>query len=217
MFKCNCRRDSKNYNCSKAKYIHYLIDNTKFPSIGNVCEFVVSSPTYERACFSTTFSIAIIVKFYCRKGDPFQSPRAGTRKCIVQGDTCSDKARDFIGKGCPGRQQMHKGTQKSCSATWLRASGFMIMGLVSRLSLANYSDSGSFQVAQALLSQDDWEWEFWEVVRHEMSPFDRSQVLPVFGDLLIPGPLPESPVIITQANGNRGGWPGGQFQSVCFP
>ena len=50
-----------------------------------------------------------------------------------------------------------------------------------------------------------------------MSPFDGSQVLPVFGDLLIPGPLPEPPVIITQANGNRGGWPGGQFQSVCFP
>ena len=71
----------------------------------NVCEFVVSSPTYERACFSTTFSIVIIVKFYCRKGDPFQGPRVGTHKCIVQGDTCTDKARDFIGKGCPGGEQ----------------------------------------------------------------------------------------------------------------
>ena len=182
-----------------------------------MCEFVISSPTYERACFSTTFSIEIIVKFYCRKREAFQGPRASTRKCIVQGDTCTEKARDFIGKGCPGGQQTHKGTQKSCSATWLTASGFMIMGLVSRLSLANYSDSESFLVVQALLSQDEWEWEFWEVVGHETSPFDLSWVLTVFGDLLIPWSLQGPPVIITQANGYHGGWPGGQFQSVCFP
>ena len=31
-------------------------------------------------------------------------------------------------------------------------SGFMVMGLVSRLSLANHSDSESFRVAHALLS-----------------------------------------------------------------
>ena len=32
--------------------------------------------------------------------------------------------------------------------------GFMAVGLVSRLSLAHHSDSGSFLVAHALLSQD---------------------------------------------------------------
>ena len=182
-----------------------------------MCEFVISSPTYERACFSTTFSIEIIVKFYCRKRDAFQGPRASTRKCIVQGDTCTEKARDFIGKGCPGGEQTHKGTQEELLCHMAHSIRFYDNGLVSRLSLANYSDSGSFLVVQALLSQDEWEWEFCLVVGHEMSPFDLSWILPVFGDLLIPWSLQGPPVIITQANGYHGGWPGGQFQSVCFP
>ena len=53
----------------------------------------------------------------------------------------ADKARDFIGKGHPGGEQEGKGTQESCSATWLAVSGFMVMGLVSGLPLANHSDS----------------------------------------------------------------------------
>ena len=35
---------------------------------------------------------------------------------------------------------------------WLTDSGFPVMGLVSELSLANCSDSGSFLVAHTLLS-----------------------------------------------------------------
>ena len=43
----------------------------------------------------------------------------------------------------------------------------MVMGLVSRLPLANHSDSESFLVVHALLSQDGCQREgFWEVVRH---------------------------------------------------
>ena len=54
---------------------------------------------------------------------------------------------------------------------WLAVLGFMIMGLVSGLSLANHSDSESFLVVQALFSQDGCQREgFWEVVRHVMSP-----------------------------------------------
>ena len=37
---------------------------------------------------------------------------------------------------------------------WLTVLGFMVMGLVSRLSLANHSDSESFLVVCALFSQD---------------------------------------------------------------
>ena len=37
------------------------------------------------------------------------------------------------------------------------------MGLVSRLSLANYSDSESFLVVHALFSQDGCQRGFWEV------------------------------------------------------
>ena len=55
-------------------------------------------------------------------------------------ETHVDKARDFIGKGHPGGEQEGKGTQESCSAAWLAVSGFMVMGLVSRLSLANHSN-----------------------------------------------------------------------------
>ena len=41
--------------------------------------------------------------FCCRKRDLFQNPRVGScltlEKWIFRGDTCADKARDFIGKG----------------------------------------------------------------------------------------------------------------------
>ena len=63
---------------------------------------------------------------------------------------------------------------------WLATSGFMEMGLVPGLSLANHSDSGSFLVVQALLSQDRCQQEgFWEVVSHVVSPFDLSRIFPV--------------------------------------
>ena len=53
--------------------------------------------------------------------------------------------------------------------------GFMVMGLVSGLSLANHSDSESFLVVHALFSQDGCQREgFWEVVGHVAPPFDLS-------------------------------------------
>ena len=53
--------------------------------------------------------------------------------------------------------------------------GFMVMGLVSGLSLANHSDSESFLVVQTLFSQDGCQrGGFWEVVGHVVSPFDLS-------------------------------------------
>ena len=87
-----------------------------------------------------------------------------------------------------------KGTQEHCSASWLAVSGFMVMGLVSGLSLANHSDSESFLVVHALFSQDGCQREgFWEVVRQVVSPFDLSQTLPVSGGLLIPCSLAGPP------------------------
>ena len=54
-------------------------------------------------------------------------------------------------------------------------SGFMVMGFVSGLSLANYSDSESFLVVHTLFSQDGCQREgFWEVVGQVVSPFDLS-------------------------------------------
>ena len=94
----------------------------------------------------------------------------------------------------------------------------MVTGLVSVLSLANHSDSGSFLVAHTWLSQDGGQQErFWEVVGHLASPFDLSGILPVGGGLLVPCSLLEPPVIkylmqiVTVVSGQNG-W----FQSVCF-
>ena len=70
---------------------------------------------------------------------------------------------------------MESSTQANRSATWLAVSGFMVMGLVSGLSLADHSDSESFLVVHALFSQDGCQREgFWEMVRHVVSPFDIS-------------------------------------------
>ena len=63
--------------------------------------------------------------------------------------------RETIGKGRPGREW--QGIQENLSATWLEILGFMVMGLVSGLSLANHSGSGSFLVAHTLLSQDGFQ------------------------------------------------------------
>ena len=48
--------------------------------------------------------------------------------------------------------------------------GLMVIGLVSRLSLANHSDSESFLVVHAFLSQDGCQQEgFWEVIGQVVS------------------------------------------------
>ena len=115
-----------------------------------------------------------IIKYCCRKADPFQGPKLGS--CLTLGkelseETSADKARDFIGQGHPGGEQEGKGTQEDCSAAWLAVSGFMVMGL----SLTNHSDSESFLVVHALFSQDGCQQEgFWEVVQHVVSAFDLS-------------------------------------------
>ena len=60
---------------------------------------------------------------------------------------------------------------------WLTVLAFMVMGLISGLSLANHSDSESFLVVHALFSQDGCQKEgFWEVVRRAVSPFDLSRL-----------------------------------------
>ena len=89
---------------------------------------------------------------------------------------CADKARDFIGRRHLGGEHQGKGTQENCSAMLLTVSGFMLMGLVSGLSLANHFDSESFLVVHASLSQDGVQPEgFWEVGGHmdyrRLSPF----------------------------------------------
>ena len=78
-----------------------------------------------------------------QEGGPPPGPENGflfnTQKWIIQ-DTHTGKARDFIGKGRLGGEQQGQGTQKDGSATWLPVLGFLVMGLVSKLSPVNHSD-----------------------------------------------------------------------------
>ena len=92
------------------------------------------------------------------------------------------------------------------------------MRLVSGLVSANHSDSGSFLVVHAWLSQEGVQrGGFWEVGRPYglASPFDFSRILPVGGGLLVPCSLPGPPFVkqllqmVTVVPGQ-----GGQFRSA---
>ena len=116
-----------------------------------------------------------------QKGRPLLGPESGLlsniQKWIVWGDAHVDKARDFIEKGHSGGEHEGKGTWEDFSAKWFALSSFMVMGLVSELSLADHSDSGFFLVEHASLSQNGFQQKgFWEVGRAYglLYPFDFS-------------------------------------------
>ena len=156
----------------------------------------------------------------CRKGDPFQGPKLGS--CLTLGNELSEethvptKQEILLGKGTRVESSRVREPRRTALSSDSQ-SRVMVMGLVSGLSLASHSDSESFLVVQALFSQDGCQREgFWEVVRHVVSPFDRT--LSVGDGLLAPCSLPRPPVLkqlmrmVTVVPGQ-----GGQFQSVCFP
>ena len=93
-----------------------------------------------------------------QEGGPLPGPGSGllskTRKWIVQGDTCADNAKDFIGKGSQADSSRVRGPRRTAETALVAVSGFMVIGLVSELSLANHSDSEPFLVMHALLHQD---------------------------------------------------------------
>ena len=97
--------------------------------------------------------------------------------------------------------------------------GFIVMGLVSGLSLANLSDSGSFLVVHTLFGQVGFQQGGSErLVGHVVSPFDLSQILLVGGGLLVPcsllgPPVIKQPVQMGTIVPGQGGW----FHSVCLP
>ena len=106
-----------------------------------------------------------------------------------------------------------RGSRRTALSHSLQPQVFMVMGLVSGLSLANHSDSESFLVVHTLFSQDGCQREgFWEVVGHMVSCFDLSRTLLVGGGFLVTCSLPGPPVV-KQLTPGQGGW----FHSVCFP
>ena len=95
--------------------------------------------------------------FRCRKTDPFQGLKLGS--CLTLRNELSEETHELskqeivLGKSAQAESSRVREPKANCSATWLTVSGFMVMGLVSRLSLANHSDSESFLVVHASLSQ----------------------------------------------------------------
>lgn len=104
---------------------------------------------------------------YCWKGaGAFQGEResellSNTLQWTIRGDEHTGKAKARIGKGCSDGEQQGKGNQENCSAPRPTVSGFTVMRLAFRLSLADHPahahiwpDSGSFPVMHA--SQSRW-------------------------------------------------------------
>ena len=151
------------------------------------------------------------MSYCCRKGDPFQGLKLGS--CLTLGNELSEethvltKQEILLGKGT----RVESSRVREPRRTGLL--GFVVMGSVSRLSLANHSGSESFLGVHTLFSQDGCQREgFWELVGHVVSPFDLFRTLPVGGGLLVLCSLPGLMQIVTMVPG-QGGW----FQSVCFP
>ena len=109
--------------------------------------------------------------YCCRKGDTFQGLRVGS--CLTLRSELSKethmltKQETLWGRGSWAESSRVREPRRTAwPCTWLALLGFMVVGLVSWLFLANRSDSGSFLVAHSLLSQDRFQWEgFWEVGR----------------------------------------------------
>ena len=93
------------------------------------------------------------VAICCRKVDPFQGPKLGS--CLTLRNELSEethvltKQEMLLGKGTLVESRRVREPRRTALPL---GSGFMVMGLVSRLSLANHSDSESFLEADALLN-----------------------------------------------------------------
>ena len=111
----------------------------------------------------------------CRKGDPFQSPRAGS--WLTLGNELSEethvltKQETLLVRGARAESSRVREPRRTALHV-ARSLGFHGDGVSFRLSLANhlawpiFGDSGSFLVARASLSQDGFQHEgFWEVGR----------------------------------------------------
>ena len=113
--------------------------------------------------------------------DPKSELLSNTWKSTVQGATCWQSKRLYP-KRAPGRSAGGWGSPGELLCHMAHSLGVYGMWLASGWSLASHSDSGSFLVAHASLSQDRRPREgSCEVVRHVASPFDLSGTLPVGG------------------------------------
>ena len=102
----------------------------------------------------------------CRKGDPFQGLKLGC--CLTLENELSEETHmltnqeTLLRKGTWVESSTLREPRRTALPCDSAASGCMVMGLVSGLSLVSHSDSESFLVVQALFSQDGCQRGFWE-------------------------------------------------------
>ena len=101
-----------------------------------------------------------------RKEDPSQGSRVGScltlRNELFEEMQVLTKQDTLLERGAQAESSKVRETQENGSAMWFTVSGFMVMGLVSGLTLASHCawpvvDSGSFLGAQATLNQDGFQ------------------------------------------------------------
>ena len=96
--------------------------------------------------------------YCCRKKDPFHGLKLGsclTLRNELSEETCVlTKQEILLGKGTRVESSRVREPRRTAlpRGLWLTVLGFMVMGLVSGLSLANHSDSESFLVMHALFT-----------------------------------------------------------------
>ena len=102
-------------------------------------------------------SLSMALVNLLQEGDSFQGLKVGS--CLTLRNELSEethvlrKQETLLGRGV--RAESNRVMEpRRITVMWLAASGFMVMGLVSSLSLASHLDSGYFLVVHVLLSQD---------------------------------------------------------------
>ena len=89
--------------------------------------------------------------------------------CLALGNELSKEThtlteqKTVLGRGA--REENWGKEAQTCSAPWFPGLDFMVLGLLSGLSLNNHLVSGSFLVVHALISQNGFQGGFWEVGR----------------------------------------------------
>ena len=137
----------------------------------------------------------------CRKGDLFQGSRVDP--CLTHGNELSKETHMLAKQETLLRQDIQaesSGVREARRTALPCGSGFMVMGLVFRWSLATHSDSRSFLVAPHRSAKtDSSEKDSGRLVEHTdwhfLSPFDLFLIILLGLGSLVPCSLPGPSVI----------------------
>ena len=122
---------------------------------------VISDSSFFPSSHLPTQSRSASKYFCCRMGNPFQGLEGSS--CLTLRNELSKethmqiKQEILLGRGTWVESRKVRESRRTALLCELQSWVFMVMELVSGLSLASHSDSGSFLVAHVLLSQDGFQ------------------------------------------------------------